>query len=223
MAVEFAVLAKELGRYHLSALGVVQIKDAPAKRWVVPVANLDRRFWATFDAAGCTGPAPLDRWVKSCLSAVTKRHGGDVWTPMQGPPFWPFQSWALALGDCWPSPLGILLHRQAGLWWAFRGALAFDSALIGAPDRNDAAPSPCADCAEQPCLQSCPVAAFDRDGFAANRCQRHLQTDHQDICVDAGCLARAACPYAGAARYPLAQRRFHMRHFRDSINRAPTI
>jgi hypothetical protein len=50
-----------------------------------------------------------------------------------------------------------------------------------------------------------------------------LQTDHQDICVDAGCLARAACPYAGAARYPLAQRRFHMRHFRDSINRTPTI
>ena len=216
MAADYPALARELAADHLDPLGVLQVNGFAGGSWVVPVANCQNGFWSAFTAADNAESEPMDSWVRSCLSRIAERHGCDLLMPMDGPPFHPFQSWALALGNCWQSPIGLLIHRHAGLWWALRGALVFESPLQAAPPIREAGPSPCLSCPTQPCLHRCPVAAFDGTGFAVDRCRQHLQTDRQETCIDAGCLARAACPYATSTSYPLAQRRFHMRYFRDS-------
>jgi epoxyqueuosine reductase QueG len=110
-----------------------------------------------------------------------------------------------------PSPLGILIHPQYGLWQAFRGALLFDRALdfaSGGPQRH-----PCDDCQDKPCLSPCPVNAFSDGGYDVVRCRSHLASGEGNECLSGGCLARRACPVGHEYAYGAPQMRFHMKAF----------
>ena len=72
-----------------------------------------------------------------------------------------------------PSPLGILMHPQYGLWHAYRGALLFDvDVSIEAPR---AVIHLCDLCDGKPCLKSCPVGAYSQTGFAYQDCLGHVR------------------------------------------------
>ena len=63
-----------------------------------------------------------------------------------------------------PSPLGILMHPEYGLWHAYRGALLFDVEIsIQVPHEPIHL---CDLCIGKPCLKSCPVDAYSDAGFA---------------------------------------------------------
>ena len=83
---------------------------------------------------------------------------------------------------------------------------------IALPPRDER-PSPCASCADRPCLRACPVGAFANGRFDDARCAAHLESGAGDACFRSGCLARAACPVGRALRYPPAQARFHLTAF----------
>ena len=76
-----------------------------------------------------------------------------------------------------------------------------------------AAASPCPDCADRPCLQRCPVGAFDGADYDVERCVNYLHRDPRALCHESGCIARYACPVAPALRYLPEQGRFHLRAF----------
>ncbi len=108
------------------------------------------------------GPNPLDRWTRRVVDPIADGLGARAAYPF-GEPRWPFQRWALRAETLHPSPLGILIHDEYGLWHAWRAALLFAERL-DLPPRSDA-PSPCESCAEKPCLSACPVGAFSRSGY----------------------------------------------------------
>ena len=154
---------------------------------------------------------PLDRWSRRVIGALARDLGARALHPFEGPPYWPFQAWARRAEPVWPSPVGMLLHRDYGLWHSYRGALAFRERIVISP--LEPSRSPCESCAEKPCLHSCPVGAFTPDGYDVVGCAGHVRGDAGVDCLDGGCKARRACPVGGEHAHGEAQTRFHMRAF----------
>ena len=156
-------------------------------------------------------PDPLDRWSRRVIGALAAELDARALFPFGGPPFLPFQRWAQRAEPVTPSPLGILIHPDWGLWHAYRGALAFGDRLeLPPPDRR---PSPCDSCAEKPCLSACPVDAFGSGGFAVPACVAHISAPAGDDCMNFGCRARRACPVGVEHRHQPAQAHFHLAAF----------
>ena len=151
---------------------------------------------------------PLDRWSRRVIDDLARRHAAAAFYPSDGPPWLPFQRWAMRGGEVHVSPLGLLIHAEYGLWHAYRGALAFAERLplaVAAPVR-----SPCLDCADRPCLRTCPVGAVQASGFARDDCRRHVRTVPGNACRTGGCLARLSCPVGRSYHYGAEQASFHM-------------
>jgi hypothetical protein len=195
--------------------GVPALADRTAARTVVLVGNAGPAMWQRFCAAPeLTDGAPdaLDRWTTRVLTAVAAECRALPLFPFGGPPYLPIQRWAMRAEPVHPSPIGLLIHREYGLWHAYRGALAFAERL-GLPPRPEL-PSPCDSCADRPCLGTCPVGAFSVAGYDVPACARHLDTSAGVDCMTLGCRARRACPVGQGYSYAPAQAEFHMLPFR---------
>jgi len=187
------------------------LRDGRAARTVIMVGNAGPSMWQAFSRKQPTDPDPLDRWSHAILERVAAQHDADVAMPSDGPPFAPFQRWAMRAEPVFPSPLGLLIHPTWGLWHGYRGALLFPM-VIEVP-RHEATESLCDHCENQPCLSACPVDAFQRNDYQVDACVAHLETPEGQICMTSGCRARHACP-VGQSAFPGAdQAGFHMRAF----------
>lgn len=154
---------------------------------------------------------PLDDWTRRTLTAIAERFGARPLFPFEGPPYWPFQTWAARAEPVFPSPLKMLIHPVFGLWHAYRGALIFPERL-DLPERANAL-NPCLACTSQPCLTACPVDAFSDQGYDVAACQGFLRSKSGRDCMNRGCAARRACPVGRSYRYEPAHAQFHMRAF----------
>ncbi|MBE0623111.1 MAG: hypothetical protein IH605_21185 [Burkholderiales bacterium] len=195
--------------------------DTPA-RTLVLAGNAGPRMWRAFgagrarDAARDAAPMSLDEWSEHVLNGIAARLGARVVFPFQHP-YLPFQRWAMRAEACHASPLGLLIHPDYGLWHGYRGALLLAAEIeLPSPDRRA---SPCASCADRPCLSGCPVGAFEAGAYDVPACVCHLVFAPEPDCMDGGCLARCACPIGRDYRYAPAQARFHMQSFIEA-NRA---
>ncbi len=186
--------------------------DTPA-RTVVLAGNAGPRMWRAFDAARAVGGLSLDQWSGRVLTELAAHLHARAVFPFDLP-YPPFQRWAVRAEACHPSPLGLLIHPDYGLWHGYRGALLFAAAIeLPPPDRRA---SPCASCADRPCLSACPVGAFDGTAYDVPACARHLASTPEPSCMDIGCLARHACPVGRDYGYAPDQARFHMQAFLGS-------
>ncbi len=156
-------------------------------------------------------PDPLDRWSRRVIDALGERHRGVGVYPNEGPPWWPFQQWAMRAERLHASPLGLLIHPEYGLWHAYRGALAFRDHLELPP--VEPRPSPCEACVEKPCLRGCPVGAFTGAGYDVAACARHVRAAAGVDCLERGCEARRRCPVGAAYAYRPDHAAFHVRAF----------
>lgn len=153
-----------------------------------------------------SGPDPLDRWSQWAITALAYVTGSKPLFPFGGPPFQPFITWALQSGETWQSPVGLLVHKDAGLLVSYRGALRFEGLL----DLPAPAKSPCDTCADQPCLSACPVGALGPQGYDVPACKGHIKTD--PVCAS-GCRVRLACPVSQSFGRAPSQTAFHMEAF----------
>ena len=183
--------------------------DAPA-RTLVLAGNAGPLMWRAFEAARAACSTTLDAWSARILGELASRLGARAVFPFQRPHL-PFQRWALRAEACHPSPLGLLIHPDYGLWHGYRGALLFAAEIQLPPPERRA--SPCASCADRPCLAACPVGAFDGRAYDVPACTHHLALVPEPACMDIGCVARHACPVGRDYRYAPAQARFHMQAF----------
>lgn len=184
-------------------------------------------FWPVFQAWHRKYPDiadPLDAWSKAVLEPVAALLGGEAVFPSDRP-WQPFQQWAIQAERLKPSPLGLLIHPDYGLWHGYRGAILFAearndglsvpsdiSAGTGEPRLADV--HPCDTCSDKPCLSACPVGAFSLSGFAVSDCRTFVRTKAgMAECMVSGCLARDACPVGREYRYGRDQVRFHMAAF----------
>jgi hypothetical protein len=198
-----------LGGFHAGA----KDDDLPAgTQTVVLLAPREPGFWArvTAEPEFVDGRGdPLDRWSRRMVGRLACALGGKALFPFAGPPWRPFLSWALRTGRLHPSPVGLLVHDEAGLWVSLRGALALRQRI----DLPAPTPSPCETCPDQPCRTGCPVGALGGGHYDIATCRSHVSAPAGADCMTAVCRARRACP--ASARYPRApaQSAFHMRAF----------
>ncbi len=184
------------------------------KPWLALVGNIGSSYWPVFSQTPefhDADPDPLDRWSERIASELAQEFSLRPVYPFSGPPYYPFQRWAQRAEALEQSPIGIMMHPQFGLWHSYRFA------LLGPERAVEEAPQPlisaCSGCDSKPCLQRCPVGAFDADGYAVERCADYLRQSPQAECHQQGCLARYACPVAPELRYDAAQGRFHLKAF----------
>lgn len=181
---------------------------------LVMIGNAGPAMWRAFarDVPQPTGADPLDAWTRAVLGPLAERLGARALFPFDGPPYWPFQRWAMRADSVFPSPIGPLIHPVYGLWHAYRAAFLFADRLT-LPARAEGA-SPCETCAAKPCLATCPVDALTPGAYDVPACVAHLDGPTGADCLEEGCRARRACPVGGDWLYAPAQARLHMDHFR---------
>jgi len=202
---EYGLLAR--GAFHAEPADGAPVGTAT----VLLAGNAGPAMWRAFGADMPDGRDPLDTWCATALEDLARRFDATALLPSDGPPYLPFQRWALKAEPVSASPLGILIHPEYGLWHAYRGALAFAAKLpvpLVAQRR-----SPCDDCAGRPCLSACPVTAFADGAYDVPACAAHLKSEAGGDCMALGCRARRACPVGRGHIYASAQAAFHMRAF----------
>jgi hypothetical protein len=205
--------ARTLGLAVLGGLHPGPGDGAPAGTGTLLLLGPDGPRWeSVFSAspeAGDNLPDPIDRWSRRTIGALARGLGGEAVFPFDGPPWPPVFAWALATGRAFASPVGMLVHAEAGLWVSVRGVLA----LPGRFPLPPAAANPCITCAGRPCLTACPAGAFAGGRYDVPACTAHLAGAGRTTCLAAGCLVRQACP-AGRAFTPLpVQAARHMEAF----------
>lgn len=191
--------------------------DGVSPQTLILIGNAGPAMWDVFAESReyAEGVADaMDRWTERVIGELGETFGAVPVFPFGGPPYWPFQRWARRAEPVTPSPVGVLIHPDYGLWHAYRGALLFAERL-DLPPRDDR-PVPCDSCADKPCLHSCPVDAFKPDGYDVPACAGFLATQAGTDCLDKGCQARRACPIGRDYHYRPAQARWHM----EAFNRA---
>lgn len=210
---DFAHAAQTL---NLNIVGICQIlpeDNMPSKYKRLVLLGPDiQTFWPHFinQVEYLDGdPDPLDRWSVRIISGWAETLKEKAVYPFNGPPYPPFYNWALRSGSCHRSPLHMLVHQRNGLLLSLRGALAVTEQL--GQTIFDAAP--CDSCLTKPCLQACPVSAFDVTGYDADMCRTHISTNDSTNCLTKGCTARHACPISQRVERSAAQSAFHMRAF----------
>lgn len=216
-------LAEALAVHGLSLRGGFEFgtdDDAPPgpsgrrARSIVLVGNTGEAFWPHFSRWRAALPIdladPLDSWSREVIGAVAATFSARAVFPFDKP-YLPFQRWAMRAEGLRPSPLGILIHPQFGLWHAYRGALLFDEAITLDPVR--ASNHPCDACIGKPCLSACPAGAVKEERYDHDACRSHVRSASGASCRTKGCLARQACPVGAAWRYGEEQQAFHMAAF----------
>ncbi|MBO6788150.1 MAG: ferredoxin [Rhodospirillales bacterium] len=169
-------------------------------------------MWRVFSKSMADVPHPLDTWTEAVISPIADDFGATAAFPFEGPPYHPFQRWALAADDVSPSPIGPLIHPLYGMWHAYRAAFLFTDRLE-IPVTTEKTPSPCISCRNKPCLNTCPVGAFTAEGYDVPGCRAHIGSPGGETCLSAGCLARRACPVGQDYIYEGPQAAFHMDKF----------
>ena len=211
-----ALLEDALQSSGLKILGCFHTEEEST---LVLIGNAGPDMWRAFEASGYDegNPNPLDDWSRRVIEKTAELLSNDLQCPISalfpfdGPPYHPFQRWAARSGNAFLTPIGPLLHPVYGMWHAYRGALCIEC-LLELPV-SDVFTSPCATCADRPCLKTCPVDAFTTEGYDVPACLDLLEKEPVGECFSTGCMARKACPVGREFIYEKAQARFHMEKF----------
>ena len=216
-------LQSELEAHGLVLLGgfapkldqvVPDLSDGSLPKALGVVASAGPAMWAHLQQAPEheDSPHPVNAWSARVIRDIAQAQAAEVVFPFDGPPYWPFQQWLMALPGMSQSPLGVVMSARYGPWFALRGALLFaETHAFPAPDEG---PGPCPGCADKPCLDACPVEALTRQSaFNAGRCREHVRSRPEAHCATRGCLVRHACPWGQDYAYLPEQANHHMRAF----------
>ena len=181
------------------------------------IGNVGQQMWARFSKSTQIAdgkPNSMNRWTKSALDEIAKEVDAKAIYPF-GDTIWPFQKFAKQAMGLHSSPLGLMIHPNFGLWHAYRGALVFSSThdkflnLESAlKHQKPAGEHPCQECISKPCLNTCPVGAFNGESLDVPRCFEHLDSGKAPECISVGCVARNACPIGREFKYSSDQLAF---------------
>jgi ferredoxin len=194
-------------------LGWFAPDDMGDTKFVILIGNAGLDMFRRFANACDERLASMDEWTKAVVDPLAENLGARAVYPFDVP-HEPFLTWARRAGAGHVSPLGLNIHREFGLWHAYRAALLFPVAFD--LPRNSAGAHPCESCVDKPCLSACPVSAFDGERYDVVACGQYILSDAGADCMTGGCKARLACPVGTQYRYHPRQMQFHMKAFQKA-------
>ncbi len=174
---------------------------------LVLTANVGQSLWPHLEANWPQSAHPVDDYSRKVTQTYIAQHLQDDTALLLYPTaeyLIPLQQLGTFAGWHHPSPMGVAIHPEFGLWVAYRTAFLTSVALPVTP--RDARPSPCESCVEKPCLAACPPQAITADApIQLTACLDHRIAPGA-TCADR-CLARMACPVG--EQYTLPQIQYH--------------
>ena len=192
-------------------IATLAVEDEALPARILLLGHGGKQLWRAMERANAfTADDPVDTF-----SINTTRHFLDHY--LGSPPslflyptadiIVPLQQLGTLAGWHQPSPLGIGMNVEFGLWWAYRTAVYIRADL---PIIKQALPelSTCGQCVDKTCVLACPataVGAAEPLDFPA--CMA-LRLRPQSICASQ-CVARRACPIAPEHEYTTAQMAHH--------------
>ena len=185
-------------------------------RTLLMVGNLGGAYWKHFMREKKDHVEhPLDDWTKTKLSILGEKFSCTLVYPFEGPPYYPFVTWAKRAEVLEQSPIGILIHPEYGLWHSYRAALLWDSVLDIPPKPSHT--HPCNTCTEKPCLTTCPISAVsEKNGLDFKACKNYLRTEAAFACYQQCCQARRSCIIGPQHGYGEEHSMYHTRRFSGS-------
>ncbi|MGB0865048.1 MAG: hypothetical protein ACPGSC_00985 [Granulosicoccaceae bacterium] len=227
-------LAKCLQEVGLNVLSPLPVQSLVQGIWVgSPVAehgtilllgNGGQGFWQKFRENRPAGEHPVDDYSASLSERLLQQYFPAVARER----LFPSEDCPVALqrlmaqaGWHAPSPLGIGMHPEFGLWSACRAVWWLGAELVA--DYPVAEPKDhCLRCVERPCLAACPGDALSAGQMPLlERCADYRLREVSK-CADT-CLARKACPVASEHRYSDEQLHYHYELARSAISRYRSV
>lgn len=178
---------------------------------LILLGNGGKSFWRNLKAQNITELNRVDQYSDSIAREFAQQAlAGHDWELLYpGAPTIPLQQLGEIAGWHHPSPMGIGIQQQWGLWYAYRALLITDTPLE--TSQQPATPNPCDECKGQPCVTECPAKAVsNRLPFQLGLCVDYRLSENS-TCSDR-CLARLTCPQSSQHRYTMEQIKYHYAH-----------
>ena len=218
---------QEAGLNLATALPVTVL--SPEIWWSTPIAdggtilllgNGGQDFWQKFTLNIPAGDDPVDIFSAEASEQVLEKCCPGLKRKLLFPTDeCPVLLQRLMLQAGWhtPSPLGIGMHAEYGLWNACRAVWWLDAELEQAMPQKTVVDH-CAHCVDTPCMTACPAKALGEGRMPLlNRCADYRLSD--DSVCEQTCVAREACPVATEHRYTAEQLSYHYGLARSAIAR----
>ncbi len=188
---------------------VVEDETLPAR--VLLLAHGGKQLWRAMEQANAFDvDDPVDTFSVETTRYFLETYLGNppsqLLYPVAGINI-PLQQLGALAGWHQPSPLGIGMNVEFGLWWAYRTAVYIRADL---PIIKQALPelSTCGQCVDKTCVLACPATAVHAAEPLNFPACMALRLRPQSICADQ-CVARRACPIAPEHEYTAAQMAHH--------------
>ncbi len=165
-------------------------------------------YTAMGSSASLSASEPFDAYTVGAVERVFRDCLPDVEFEIAYPGTGPAPLIALGeyLGWSHPSPLGLGINPEYGLWFAYR---AFVRVSIPLPVTEPiASESPCESCIGRDCVPACPAGAVNAVGTFEIKTCADFRLGRDSTCA-ATCLARLACPVANRHQYETTQFAYH--------------
>ena len=196
------------------------------------VGHAGKKFWEVLSKTNAEAVMqksdPVDAYSAASSKSAIERHLGFVNAQQLFPSAdCPINLMAIGQAFNWhsPSPLGMGIHREYGLWSAYRAGWWLDLELSDNTISNVDSLLPksfsetsgiCLHCQTQDCVAACPADAIEfKKKPDLGRCADYRLEDGSRC--ESTCLARMACPYAEEHRYTEAQMSYHYELARSAI------
>ena len=187
-----------------------ELGRSPAASSLLMLGHGGRDLWASMAESAWEAPDPIDTYSThhTRLAVVDMLDVSTFQLLYPGPTRIPLQRLGALAGWSSPSPLGLGIHPEHGLWWAYRVLIWLEAPFPSTPPFTGE--TPCGRCITKPCIRACPARAVTLEaGFDVNRCTAH-RVSPGSSCAET-CLSRLACPVAPQSRYSMAQIQTHYR------------
>ena len=181
----------------------------------VLTAHAGADFWHALSEFGHVGDHPVDHFsIHLTDKYVTEYLNVEHMLLYPSEYAISLRSVAQRTGWCHPSPLGVTIHHEFGLWFAFR-SLFMVKTHLPASDSSPTEP-PCESCADKPCISACPSNAVGEIGkFQLEPCARYRLQESSPCSFS--CLSRIRCPVGSDYRYVSKQMKYHYQRSRNTI------
>lgn len=180
---------------------------------ILLLGQAGKLFWPAYTASQPTGDDPVDNYSAEVSDQILAKHLPDTQRQKLFPNSeCPVNMMALGreLGWHTPSPLGLGIHQQYGLWSAYRAVWWLDTEPDTTTANTQTKPTGniCADCKTQECVRHCPAEAVTHGSMPdITRCADYRY--QPDSTCQSACQARLACPVAAEHRYSDEQIAYH--------------